>query len=381
MIKFRLISILLLFTFIGACAPFQWKHPGSQIIHHSNFTDRTFSIHGGEIWERRWNGVINEWQWIEHAFLNQQIGSIAENAPALGPLLCNSTEATCALFVRHSLDDPLTSQTIELGQSGWLEYFFDPFETDYSNQSSPGVNGSQNTTIPCITNLAVDANWRLYCINVDDNGSPDRIDFRQLEVSLNLMNVGSVNGKAHLLHTIDTSACVMSGHDIFFLGENQELMHANVNAGLASHGRKMADVQSGTGMATQCFSINGDYELIGRKYDGNKWVWANHGRPLRRRNIDYYVLGSMRKMNDGKLFFLLDPDWGDTRLYERWGDKDAAPSGWSWADHSHPNNEVLVELGPAWGDTIFLLSKDGDLIQRVWNSSSSQWNWFNHGQP
>src|SRR5688572_19357895 len=110
-------------------------------------------------------------------------------------------------------------------------------------------------------------------------------------------------------------------------------------------------------------------DLFERWWDGDEWVWVNHGRPG-----GVAVTGTPgAAMLDSKLFVTIE----DGRLFERtW-----TGSGWVWSDHGRPGN-VRIAHGPSaamMDQKFFVVVEDGRLFERHWNGTS--WAWNDHGRP
>ncbi len=345
-------------------------------IKSTNWHDRVFILKEKEVWERRWQQSTNSWVWIEHAALNDSISTRGLDDISLGPLLCNSTESICRLFIR--IESPRVDQGRKFAE--WALYNFDPAETSYQNYSSFNIgnyNAYSTREADCTSSFGVDANWHMYCI-LDDVEA--KISVKVYDIDLTELRTSGRENRNTSKDTqtgIKVQPCIMSQYDVF-LTNSFNLFHIDLSMEFAKHkGKNIVDVSDG--FSDLCFGMENDGRLFARRYDSNKgWRWDNHGRPMAKRHQKKYGLGSMRRLSADKLVFLYKPSWGHMRLYERWRD---GSGSWHWSDHGHPGNEDLIEVGWANGGTIFVRSASGHLYQRHWRSDLSNWVWHDHGIP
>lgn len=114
-------------------------------------------------------------------------------------------------------------------------------------------------------------------------------------------------------------------------------------------------------------------DLFERWWDGEEWLWVNHGRPegmpLR------FAPGAA--MMDEKLFVVSQ----DGRLWERHWRKDLGR--WAWSDHGRPNNlPIIATPGAAMmNEKLFVTAQYGELWERHWRPDLGRWAWENHGRP
>jgi hypothetical protein len=114
-------------------------------------------------------------------------------------------------------------------------------------------------------------------------------------------------------------------------------------------------------------------DLYERWWDGDEWVWVNHGRPG-----GVPVTGTPgAAMLDQKLFVIVD----DGSLWERFWRSDL--STWVWTDHGRPGN-VRISFGPGavmMNEKFFVVTTDGHLWERHWRVDLGRWVWNDHGTP
>jgi len=107
--------------------------------------------------------------------------------------------------------------------------------------------------------------------------------------------------------------------------------------------------------------------LYERSWDGEEWLWIDHGRP------DGVPVASAPggAMRD-KLFVAVM----DGRLFERvW-----TGTAWAWNDHGTPPGAAIVAPGVALDDTrLFATAGDGRVFERLWTGSA--WAWRDHAAP
>ena len=114
-------------------------------------------------------------------------------------------------------------------------------------------------------------------------------------------------------------------------------------------------------------------DLYERWWDGEEWVWVNHGRPG-----GVAVTGAPgAAMLDSKLFVVVL----DGSLWERnWR---ADLSAWVWEAHGRPANSPIVH-GPGaamMNQKFFVVTNDGHLWERHWRDDLGRWVWNDHGTP
>jgi IgA Peptidase M64 len=110
-------------------------------------------------------------------------------------------------------------------------------------------------------------------------------------------------------------------------------------------------------------------DLYERWWDGDEWIWVNHGRP---EGILVRTAPGAAMM-DRKLFVGIQ----DGRLFERFWDG----SRWVWVDHGRPpGTGVSTAPGAAMmNQKLFVGAADGRLFERFWDGS--RWVWVDHGRP
>ncbi len=116
-------------------------------------------------------------------------------------------------------------------------------------------------------------------------------------------------------------------------------------------------------------TVNPFRDLFERFWDGEEWLWVNHGRPA---GIPVVTAPGADMFNQ-KLFVVIE----DGRLFERvW-----TGSQWVWNDHGRPGNVPIVHAPGAamMNSKLFVVVQDGRLFERVW--TGSQWVWQDHGRP
>ena len=134
--------------------------------------------------------------------------------------------------------------------------------------------------------------------------------------------------------------------------------------GVAVTGMPGADM-----LNTKLFVTVEDGRLFERVWTGEAWVWNDHGRPENVR----IVHGPSVAMLDRKLFVVVE----DGRLFERnW-----EAMGWAWMDHGRPENVAIVHAPGAGmlNTKLFVVVQDGRLFERVWTGAA--WVWNDHGRP
>ncbi|TMQ05922.1 MAG: hypothetical protein E6J91_39405 [Deltaproteobacteria bacterium] len=114
-------------------------------------------------------------------------------------------------------------------------------------------------------------------------------------------------------------------------------------------------------------------DLFERWWDGEEWIWVNHGRPGGQRVIS----APGAAMMDEKLFVVVQ----DGALWERHWRADLG--AWVWADHGRPENRpIRFDPGCAMmNEKLFVVVDDGRLWERHWRRDLNAWVWFDHGRP
>jgi photosystem II stability/assembly factor-like uncharacterized protein len=110
-------------------------------------------------------------------------------------------------------------------------------------------------------------------------------------------------------------------------------------------------------------------DLFERFWDGDEWIWVNHGRP---EGIPV-VTAPGADMANQKLFVVIE----DGRLFERiWTGQQ-----WVWEDHGRPENVPIVQAPGAamLNSKLFVVVRDGRLFERNWEGT--RWAWQDHGRP
>jgi hypothetical protein len=143
------------------------------------------------------------------------------------------------------------------------------------------------------------------------------------------------------------------------------------------HGRpggvKVTGVPGAEMMGEKLFVSVEDGRLFERHWraDLGSWAWEDHQRPANKR----VVAGPGAAMMNSKLFVTVD----DGRMFERHWRPDLAR--WAWEDHGRPpGTDVETAPGAAMmNQKLFVGARDGRLFERFWNGT--QWVWVNHGTP
>ena len=365
----------------------------SSISIDTNVRDRVFCLFEGNVFERRY--FSGGWHWIEHSALNNNLNG---KGAVLGPSLVNSSEGVGRLYIRIQAPKFVSSQTPHF-ETRWVVYNFDPDQTDYSDISNFQIGNYVPITFvhsDCYTNVAISADWKLYGLErVLGSSKPLRLTRYDLDLNkikqadTGMPAFGDSSVRSHEASVYITEAdsgyvrpAVMSDEDVLTTSGGY-LYHSDIDMVTKDQGSKQF-IDAGAALEDRVFCIrSSNAKLYARRYDDskNKWVWENHGRPVKRKHFEQYVVGSLRKYNDGVLF-MIKPDWGNDddnfRVYHRWRDSDG---GWHWADHGYPDNETLTEIGPAWDDKFFVRTASGALYERHWNPNVQRWAWENHGTP
>jgi len=114
-------------------------------------------------------------------------------------------------------------------------------------------------------------------------------------------------------------------------------------------------------------------DLYERLWDGDEWIWVDHGRPTGVRVTG--VPGAA--MLNSKLFVIVE----DGRLFERHWRPDL--DRWAWEDHGRPENRrIVARPGAAMLDSkLFVTVEDGRLFERHWRPDLDRWAWEDHGRP
>lgn len=110
-------------------------------------------------------------------------------------------------------------------------------------------------------------------------------------------------------------------------------------------------------------------DLFERFWDGQEWLWVNHGRP---ESVPVTGIPGAAMLNS-KLFVTIE----DGRLFERvW-----TGAAWVWNDHGRPQNVPIVHgpAAPMLDSKLFVVVQDGRLFERVWTGAA--WVWNDHGRP
>lgn len=112
-------------------------------------------------------------------------------------------------------------------------------------------------------------------------------------------------------------------------------------------------------------------DLYERRWDGDEWVWVDHGRPGRA------IRGTPGAAMLGSKLFVTDEDgtlWERTRL--------AGTDDWVWSSHGRPDNRRIVSgPGAAMLDRkFFVVGDDGRLWERDWRADLGRWAWNDHGR-
>jgi hypothetical protein len=137
---------------------------------------------------------------------------------------------------------------------------------------------------------------------------------------------------------------------------------------LSGPGAAMLDTKLFVARLTQPFP-----DLYERWWDGDEWVWVNHGRPG---GTPVTGTPGAAMMNE-KLFVVVQ----DGSLWERHWRADLA--SWVWEDHGRPANRRIVH-GPGaamMNEKLFVVVDDGRLWERHWRADLGRWVWNDHGTP
>jgi hypothetical protein len=114
-------------------------------------------------------------------------------------------------------------------------------------------------------------------------------------------------------------------------------------------------------------------DLYERWWDGDEWIWVDHGRPL-----GIAVTGSPgAPMLDSKLFVIVS----DGSLWElNWR---ADLGRWAWEEHGRPMDRRITD-GPGaemMNRKFFVTAEEGHLWERDWRTDLGRWAWEDHGAP
>ncbi len=368
----------------------------SSISAHTNLKDRVFVTENGSVKERRY--INGNWTWIDHQALNQYLGG---KGTVLGPCLVNTSENVGRLFIRTRDIYDFNSSGKTIYVTNWVLYNFNQNLTDYSDLNNFQVGNYTPLSfnrVPCSTNFSVSADWKLYGLapHYSQTGETEKnllmtrfdLDLNVIEQSQGGMprfrisdNPSYDDGYITERDSKNVRPAIMSNHDVLTTTGNY-MYHANIDMGLSQHGNKQF-MDVGEGFDDKVFGIRDNGRLFARRFDQDKhkWVWDDHGRPVKKKHFRKYVVGSLRKLNDG-ILFIIKPKWKNPddnfRVYHRWQDTEG---GWHWADHGYPDSETICEIGPAWDNKFFVRTTSGKLYERHWNSGIQQWAWENHGAP
>jgi hypothetical protein len=120
--------------------------------------------------------------------------------------------------------------------------------------------------------------------------------------------------------------------------------------------------------------LNGPFpDLYERFWDGDEWLWVNHGRP---QGTKVTGIPGAAMLNE-KLFVVVS----DGALWER--RRKADSSKWVWEAHGRPGNRSITG-GPGaemMNRKFFVTTDDGHLWERDWRADAGQWAWQDHGTP
>jgi hypothetical protein len=114
-------------------------------------------------------------------------------------------------------------------------------------------------------------------------------------------------------------------------------------------------------------------DLYERFWDGDEWLWVNHGRP---QGTKVTGIPGAAMLNE-KLFVVV----ADGALWER--RRRAGSSEWVWEAHGRPGNRSIIG-GPGaamMNRGFFVTTDDGHLWERDWRADPGQWAWQDHGTP
>ncbi|ACL60234.1 M64 family metallopeptidase [Methylobacterium nodulans] len=109
-------------------------------------------------------------------------------------------------------------------------------------------------------------------------------------------------------------------------------------------------------------------DLYERWWDGEEWIWVNHGRP----GVTL-VGGPGAAMMNSKLFV----GTANGHLFERFW----TGAAWVWVDHGlPPGTRVVTAPGAAMMNSkLFVGTANGHLFERFWTGAA--WVWVDHGLP
>jgi len=348
------------------------------ILTQSFMNDRIFMANGTQLSERRWHQ--GAWAWFDHGYISSIIGQDHSEIFEIGPLLSNSSEGWARLFIR--VDGTFANQP--WAENRWFIYTFDPDATNFNSLSQFSVSGQAVQEAKwvyghsSITAADDQSSLYIYANYANSNGRLFRLD-ETLEVTKesDLFNVGTRYVTDSTIGGMRPG--VMSNHDVFFVAR-ERLYHANIDLGVNKHKVGTAVYGVSPGFHRQVFIVTKKPDIRERELNegSGKWETHKHGTPMDRKDVQFIHPNSFRQLNDDKVLFLMDPDWGKPRVYERWRDSSGS---WHWADHGHNAQDTIVDIGLAKDDTYFVLTSDGRLVQNHWRNDLQRWAWFDHGTP
>jgi IgA Peptidase M64 len=114
-------------------------------------------------------------------------------------------------------------------------------------------------------------------------------------------------------------------------------------------------------------------DLYERFWDGDEWLWVNHGRP---QGTKVTGIPGAAMLNE-KLFVVVSAG----ALWERRWKADS--SKWVWEAHGRPGDRSITG-GPGaemMNRKFFVTTDDGHLWERDWRADAGQWAWQDHGTP
>ncbi|OLB94891.1 MAG: hypothetical protein AUI15_16320 [Actinobacteria bacterium 13_2_20CM_2_66_6] len=114
-------------------------------------------------------------------------------------------------------------------------------------------------------------------------------------------------------------------------------------------------------------------DLFERWWDGDEWIWVDHGRPG---GMAVTGVPGAAMMNE-KTFVVV----ADGALWELNWRNDLTL--WVWDSHGRPANfRIVAEPGAAMMNRKFFVTvEDGHLWERDWRSDLGRWAWQDHGAP
>lgn len=400
MIRLTALALSLYFA-VGAPAYADTVNYETRLASQTNQFDRVFMIRNTDVWERRWDPQANEWIWIEHSDLSSELSARPNPAGGFvpGPMICNSAEALCRLYIRTRLDglagagavsDPVSPS------STWLMYTFERDRVDYSDASAFNLPAGYSPYIglqtECISNLAVDELFDLHCLRqwslrASSSTLNGHVEIQRYSVDLAFedrsdSHSGAIRSNLDWINAaeeINRRPCITNRGVFVVAGAG--IMQTTWQNDKTIHSRSYhnyADV--GPGFESNCqFWQSGKKRLRGRRFSQNKsrWLWDNNGRPTKKRNIDSEVIGSLRRSESERDYVLLQRKGGRVHVYERF----LANNGWAWADHGFPEAEDIREIGWVQNGMYFVRTASGNLYQKEWRGDLNRWAWVNHGTP